>query len=149
MADFDNVLEAGLQDIGDEMVYYLTQELLRAGKDASGRLINSLSSDARKVANGLYELIIQSEDYLKYVDQGRRPGKYVPVRALRDWVRFRGIPQSAVYAINRKIYRFGIEPTYVISRAERRFLNNLDPIQEEFLNYTSSVIVANIRQKFK
>lgn len=149
MADFDNIIQSGLESLGDDFIYYLTQELIKANKKSSGRLINSLNATTKKVAEGLYELIIESEDYLKWVDQGRRPGKYVPVRALEDWVRYRGIPKSAIFPINQKIYRFGIKPTFVISKAQKDLLNNIDVIEEAYLEYMSSIIIANIKQKFK
>ena len=149
MSNFDDIIKAGLENLGDQYVHYLTQELIKADKRSSGRLINSLNASVKPIGEGLFTLIIESEDYLKYVDQGRRPGKYVPVRALEDWVRVRGIPKTAVFPINQKIFRFGIKPTFVISKAQKQLLNNIDIIDEAYLEYASSIITANIKQKFK
>ena len=149
MADFNDIILAGLEKIGDDYIYFLTQELIKADKRASGKLINSLRSDVKRVAEGLYSVVIESEDYLKWVDQGRRPGNYVPVRALEEWTRLRGIPKSAVFPINQKIYRFGIKPTFVISKAEKQVLKNIDAVDEAYLEYLSETIIGNIKQKFK
>ena len=86
MSDFENIVLQGLEDYGENIIRILTEELVRANKVASGRLINSLNYEVKPVGEALYQIILTSEDYLKYVDKGRRPGSYVPIRALKEWV---------------------------------------------------------------
>ena len=145
MSDFEDIILQGLEDYGENIIRILTEELVRADKVASGRLINSLNYEVRPVGEALYQLILTSEDYLKYVDKGRRPGSYVPIRALREWVRFRGIPETAVYAINQNIFRFGIRPTNVISATIDRLDNELDGVEKAYEEYISSIIIARIK----
>ena len=145
MSDFENIVLQGLEDYGENVIRILTEELVRANKVASGRLINSLNYEVKPVGEALYQIILTSEDYLKYVDKGRRPGSYVPIRALKEWVRFRGIPESAVYAINQNIFRFGIRPTNVISATIDRLDNELDDIEKAYEEYISSIIIARIK----
>lgn len=145
MSDFENIVLQGLEDYGENIIRILTEELVRANKVASGRLINSLNYEVKPVGEALYQIILTSEDYLKYVDKGRRPGSYVPIRALKEWVRFRGIPESAVYAINQNIFRFGIRPTNVISATINRLDNELDDIEKAYEEYISSIIIARIK----
>jgi len=52
-------------------------------------------------------------DYWKYVNYGRKEGKYVPIKPLEDWARSKGLPdpRSAAFAISKNIQKFGIMPT--------------------------------------
>ncbi len=107
-----------LNEFGKDYVKILIRLLKKEGKDATGALINSISYKLRDVA-GIIQYQLISNDYLTYVDEGRRPGTYPPIRAISDWVRVKGISQDAVFPIARSIYKFGIEPTNVISKTLR------------------------------
>lgn len=104
-----------LREFGNDYVKILTRELYRAGKNATGRLIKSLNyklkDDGQNIA-----IILESEDYLKWVDEGRKPGSYPPIKPLLQWVSVRGLPKNAAYAIQKSIYKFGIPPTNVIPK---------------------------------
>jgi len=102
-----------MDEFGKDYVKILIRLLKQRGKSASGALINSISYKLRDTADIIqYQLI--SNDYLQWVDEGRRPGSYPPMRAISDWVRVKGISKDAVFPIMRSIYKFGIEPTNVI-----------------------------------
>jgi hypothetical protein len=90
------------------------------GKVASGRLINSINYKLVETANQI-AVIIEANDYLEYVDRGRRPGTYPPIKPLKEWAKLKGMGEGAAYAIRNKIHRFGIEPTNVINRTTREF----------------------------
>lgn len=108
---------------GERFVKELASALRQAGKEASGRLIASLDSSIRDIAGEL-SIQIESEDYLQWVDQGRRPGTYPPISAISNWARIKGIDQKAVFPIARKIYQFGIKPTNVIEQATENTLRS-------------------------
>lgn len=146
MADFDDIIKQGIEDYGEKLIQILTEELVKADKKASGRLINSLKVDIKPVGEAVYQLLLTSEDYLKYVDKGRKPGSYVPIRALKQWTRYRGIPEEAAYAINHKIFRFGIKPTNVIKKTQDRMKNETDIIEEAYAEYISSIIISRIKE---
>lgn len=109
-----------LQEFGNDYVKILTRELYRAGKNATGKLIRSLNyklkDDGQNIA-----IILESENYLKFVDEGRKRGTYPPIRPLIQWVSVRGLPKSAAYAIQKSIYKFGIPPTNVIPKTINAF----------------------------
>jgi len=104
-----------LKQFGKDYVKILTIMLKRAGKSASGALINSLDFRLKREAKEIL-IILESNDYLEWVDKGRKPGSWPPVDAIRKWVSLKGIPQTAVYPIGKKIFDFGIEPTNVIDK---------------------------------
>lgn len=95
---------------GAEVVAEMITRLNGFRKKASGNLIKSISYDVEVNGKNIV-LNIDAEPYWKYVDKGRKPGKFVPVNALRKWVKVKGIPESAIYPINYKIYKKGIAPT--------------------------------------
>lgn len=95
---------------GSEVVSEMITRLNGFKKKATGNLIESIDYDI-DVNGTLVQLKIQAADYWKYVDKGRKPGKFVPVSALKAWARVKGIPESAVYPINLKIYKKGIPST--------------------------------------
>ena len=84
-------------------------------KVASGSLINSINYRLQDTANGI-QVQLLANDYLKYVDQGRRPGTYPPIKAIQKWVQIKGIKPEAAWAIRQNIYKFGIKPIRVIAK---------------------------------
>jgi hypothetical protein len=109
---------------GAEVVAEMITRLQGYNKKASGNLIKSLKYTIEQ--NGdVIELDIEGAPYWQYVDKGRKPGKFVPVSALQKWAALKGIPQSAVYPINLKIFRKGIAPTNfastTLSRRKSKF----------------------------
>lgn len=85
-------------------------------KVASGRLVQSINYRLQPLATGI-QIQLLSEDYLKYVDKGRRPGTYPPIQAIQRWTSLKGIPKGAAWGIRQNIYKYGIKPTNVISKA--------------------------------
>jgi hypothetical protein len=106
-------------------------------KVASGRLLNSLSAQVKDTQDGLV-LEITYMDYFKYVNLGRRPRKgFVPIRALLEWIRVKGIKGrnkkgrfiknlSFAFAIQRNIYKYGIRPANVFDKAYDSFEDILE-----------------------
>jgi hypothetical protein len=86
-------------------------------KVASGSLINSINYRLQDTANGI-NVILLANDYLQYVDRGRKPGTYPPIRAIQKWVSIKGLPKEAAWAIRQNIYKFGIKPTNVIRKTQ-------------------------------
>lgn len=72
------------------------------------------------------ELSFELTDYAKYVDQGRKKGKYAPVDAIKKWCKVKGIKQSLAYVINRKIFLKGIDPTNFFTDPYDKNMANLD-----------------------
>jgi hypothetical protein len=104
----------------------LRNQLVKAGKDASGQLIRSIRPEILSTETGAIIQIL-AEPYLQYVDKGRNPGgKRVPISALQQWISVRGIRpragmsvQALPWAIQQKIYIKGIDPTNVVSKTIR------------------------------
>lgn len=102
-------LEMPVKNLGVNMVNDIINVLKSKDKIASGRLINSIKHEYQIDIDNI-KLLITSEDYLTYVDQGRKPGKYAPIQAIKDWVKLKGIDEKYAFAINHNIFKFGIKP---------------------------------------
>lgn len=132
-----------VNSFAQQYVDALKQNLISKGKLASGNLVKSLDYRVSKVMNELVIEIIANE-YLQWVDAGRRPGTYPPIRAIANWARIKGISQSAVFPIARNIFKFGIKPTRVIQTVDRQMQRQVNSSlaqeiannMETFVGYT-------------
>ena len=109
-----------LKMFGQDYIKILTVLLKKHRKNASGALINSINYRVKEdIDSALIE--IEANDYLINVDQGRKPGKYPPVREIAKWCKLKGIPQGAAFPIARSIFKFGIQPTNILREVSREF----------------------------
>ena len=126
-----------LDDIGNEVVDHLRQSLQDKGKDATGALSSSIGYTITEGPSGL-TLNITSLDYLKNVNDGRKPGKMPPPSKIVPWVKARGIKMtsksggivstdSMAFIIARSIGEKGIKPTNVLSETQQWIVDNKLP----------------------
>ena len=100
-------------------------------------------------------LQIESFEYAEIVNDGRRPGKWVPVRDLLQWVRTKralekDLPDEQIqFLINRKIFGHGIEGTgfldSAIERALRRHRTRLDDAALEDIDLAAFEALNNLQ----
>lgn len=89
-------------------------------KQKTGALYNSINVSFDEATN---KMKINMLDYWRYVNDGRQPGQYVPLKPLMAWMRTKGMNRdpkgrfkkfnikSAAFAISTSIKKFGIQPT--------------------------------------
>ena len=114
-------LQQVLQEYAREAEEMYKYQLSLGGKTASRKLIDSVKSNV-VVGDQSYEVTLTLQDYWKYVEHGRKPGKFPPVGAILNWISVKPIiprpdadgnipsPKSLAYLIGRKIEQEGIEP---------------------------------------
>ena len=117
-------LEEALQIFGEEYIEEMAKILRKQDKIASGDLIRSLDTRVLKTGFGTsYTLKILAEEYLKYIESGRKPNsKAPPVEdengdGILKWTRQKGIPEGLAYPIAKSIGIKGIKPVDVIAKA--------------------------------
>jgi hypothetical protein len=113
---------------------------VRNMKTKTGALYNSISVKwvGDPDSKGM-KLEVSMLDYWEYVNNGRKPGKYVPIKPLMAWIRSKGFNKSKktgkfqkfnikgmAFAISTNIKKFGIQPTYFYDDAYELFLPKLE-----------------------
>ena len=111
MLDITITLNAIGQQVTDRLRQDIKNKSLVSGypaPNASGRLAESIRYE---VADNI--LRVYAEDYIYYLQYGRKPGKFPPVNVIREWVQTKlGITDekernSIAYLIGRKIANEG------------------------------------------
>lgn len=131
--------------IADNYIKVLTNELSRLGKKSTGLLIRSLKSN---IIENTKEIKIQiiSEDYLDYIDKGRKPGSYPPIQKLKQWARIKGLREEAAWGIATNIYKFGIKPTNIYSLVEQKTkLTTKDTLESIYAEKIKNEIKENFK----
>lgn len=118
---FEN-LQKALDSFINDFIQTYKDLLIRDNKKASGRLISSLKPVSITYNGNKYSASISIASYWKYVEYGRRPGKFPPPNAILDWIKVKPVlprpmngakpPTEAqlAFLIGRKIARDGIKP---------------------------------------
>lgn len=139
----EKLMKETLSVFAEDYINRLTSNLKNFRKIATGDLIKSLDFRIYKTAFGTkFTIAIEALEYLDYVDRGRKPGKFPPLDAIRQWVRVKGIPDSATFPIARKIAMEGIKPTDVVSKSLNDVLNG-DPFnrfQDNTTDWISTLV---------
>jgi len=104
---------------------------VRDMKVKTGNLYNSIEVVYIPAQN---EIQVSMLDYWRYVNDGRKPGKYVPIAPLMKWIRTKGFNKNkktgrfqkfqiknVAFAISTNIKKFGIAPTYFYDKAATKF----------------------------
>jgi hypothetical protein len=132
--EFEN-LKKELEIFGDAYITELTKQLIQLDKVASGKLIRSLDYEVVERVQNQFELIIKAQDYLKWVDEGRRPGKRPPYKSILSWVQTRNIrftnksgsgflkKEQTAFIISKSIGNKGIKKTDVLKKTLGNVLN--------------------------
>jgi hypothetical protein len=117
---------------GGWQVISATKKTFRGNYVSSGQLVSSIKGSP----NGL-DLGITMNQTGQYVQSGRKPGKGIPLDAMRNWVKMKGIQprdmstgkyksksniDTMMYMMNRKIKYFGIEPFPFVTQARQQIL---------------------------
>ena len=110
MAILNINLKKLLQQFGKDTVREMVRILTQHKKSATGNLIKSVRSEIKNNKDEGLELIIKYPEYGKYVDEGRKPGSFPPSDPIKKWCKVKGIPDTAVFPIMRKIFNEGIDP---------------------------------------
>lgn len=149
----DNLKKA-LEELGVDFIKELTNQLIAADKKATGELINSLDYRVVEVLDN-FLLTITSAPYLKWVDEGRRPGKMPPPSKFLKWIDARNIKfkdkkgkfiskQSTAFLIARSIGKKGIKPSNVIRKTIDSIYSNKMQLLEQAASRDIKALIDKI-----
>lgn len=152
--EFPN-LERVLTEYGQRAEAYYREELISKKKNASFTLLDSVRyqidfNDQR------YEVSLNLEDYWKWIESGRRPGKFPPLGQIETWIKLKPILPSPMkngklpttkqlaYLIGRKIATKGIDPTPVMGDALARLNSEMEEAINSAIEQDVESIMTNI-----
>ena len=151
-SNFTHTMKA-LTEFGQKIVDNYKAELEACGYQ-DGQLYRTLSYSV-KMDNSSWLISISLEEYWKYIEYGRRPGKMPPLDAIEKWIKVKQIlprpltlksgksvvptiPQLS-FLIARKIGRDGIRPRPF-------FKQSFESAKREFLHIIEEAIIADIKE---
>ena len=88
-----NNLQQVLDDFTKDVAETYKSLLLRDGKNATGELISSIKPMTPELVDGTFQCSLSLAPHWKYVESGRRPGKFPPIDNILEWVKTK--PQLA------------------------------------------------------
>lgn len=152
-------LAAILEEYGQRAEAYYRDELIAKGKNASYQLMNSVHYSVTHEGQ-TFAVSLSLLDYWKFIEYGRRPGKYPPPEAILQWIKIKPIIpttgkdgrmpslKSLAFLIGRKIYREGIEPVPVMSDAVDRLNAEMEARIQEAIDKDMAEIVRYFKTAF-
>lgn len=147
-------LKIKLNSLAQELLQQYKVNLTSKGK-GNGELVRS--SAANITLNGTtYSIVLNLPDYWKYVEEGRRPGKFPPPDAIKKWITVKGILPREIngrlpsenqlsFLISRKIARDGIQPTNCLSDAIQK-TNIVQRAEQVIADYLSQKVDEELKE---
>ena len=119
-----NNLQQVLDDFTKDVAETYKSLLLRDGKNATGgTLLSSIRPMTPELADGTFECSLSLAPHWKYVENGRKAGKFPPIDNILDWVKAKPqlarpnrldrkelAPKQLAFLVARKIATKGIQP---------------------------------------
>ena len=130
----------------------VSKKTFRGNYVASGELVNSIQASPKGLTLG-----ITMNKTADYVQNGRKPGKGIPLNAMRNWTKMKRIQprdlstgkfkskataESMRFMMNRKIKHFGIEPFPFVTMARTEILPS-------FNKALTKAMAQDIKNRFK
>lgn len=142
--EFQNTLSV-LNDFGKFLVEEYKDKLILNDVNATDTLYNSVTLLPIEVNGNFFEVKISLEDYWKYVEKGRLPGKWPPISAIEKWVEIKPVlprpmkngklptNKQLAFLIARKIGLEGIKPRPLLQQSVEEVWNIMREYLEEAL----------------
>jgi hypothetical protein len=154
MVNLDTIIKDFSTDLLNAILFQLEKPYIsQSGKRFKGLDSKSDLYNSVQVSYTDYpEIKIESLDYLKYLDRGRRAGaKKIPHQIILKWIKKKGIrPRNAKgqfksmtlnqlsWVIQRSIYRIGIRPRNILNntfkQVDELYKNDVESGIQEIIN---------------
>ena len=145
-----NNLQQVLDDFTKDVAETYKSLLLRDGKNATGELISSIKPMTPELVDGAFECSLSLAPHWKYVENGRKAGKFPPIDNILEWVKVKPqltrpnrldrkelAPKQLAFLVARKIATKGIQPGNQLSEA-------LDIVYARWKDRIDAAITADI-----
>ncbi len=153
-------LRAVLKQYGEVFIENAKERLAQNNSNATYTLSDSMKLSSVEITDDYFSVTIEIEDYWKYVEEGRGPGKYPPVEKIEEWVERKPVQPQSIngdtpsvkqlsFLIARKIAERGTTPNpfFEITKEEtwKQMEESIyEAIQEDIAEHLESII-GNIK----
>lgn len=154
-------LERVLNEFADQFIQNARDGLQADGSIATGELYNSFQKII-EIGEDYYSVKISLADYWQFVNSGRKPGKFPPLPAIRNWIEVKPVNpyplsngktpsiQQLTFLISRKIAYEGIEPTDFFDEAKEQTIRDFEmrinlAIEEDVSNYILEIVEKGMK----
>lgn len=136
----DKEIEQILYQVAMNVAMDYQAELNALNINASGNLQN-VDFDV-EINNGTYSISLILQDYWKYVENGRKPGKFPNIGKIQEWIQIKPIlprrmangklptEKQLAFMIANSIKENGIQPKPALANALKKNENQLNRIKE-------------------
>ena len=143
MMQFKNVISV-LNDFGKFLVEEYKDNLILNNVNASDNLYKSVKY-MLDVGSKKFEVKLELADYWKYVENGRKPGKWPPISAIEKWIEIKPVlprpmangqlptNKQLAFLIARKIGLEGIQPRPILDQSIKDVWDVMKEYLEEAL----------------
>lgn len=154
-------LERVLNEFADQFIQNAKDGLQADGSIATGELYDSFEKII-EIGEDYYSVKISLADYWQYVNDGRKPGKFPPPPAIRNWIEVKPVNpyplpngktpsvEQLTFLISRKIANEGIEPTHFFDEAKEQTIRDFEDrinyaIEEDVSNFVIEIVETGMR----
>ena len=163
MSKFKNT-DKFLRTYGNQVEQEIETRLTKAGKYASGKLLESVRYEIKEKTNQVIVAFFMA-DYGKFVDKGvegfesgkagkggssiyKFGKKMPPEKSIKQWLKIKGIPEKASFPIRRSIWKFGITPTNFFTIPTTRRIKQLEEgIKKNMIKDAEEIIKKESKKK--
>lgn len=133
-------------------------KLIQDDKIATGNLLNSVEYIVQKDGQAI-SVSLQLEDYYKWVEEGRKPGKFPPIDKMLEYIRVKPVipderngripdEKQLAFLIARKIANEGIEPGYQLRDSIKETMEDFESAIEEAVRKDVSAYIDILFTEF-
>lgn len=157
-------LERVLNEFADAFIQNARDNLQANGTNASYNLYDSFEKII-EIGEDSFSVKISLEDYWKYVEEGRGPGKFPPPDKIRNWIEVKPVNLSplsngktptveqAAFLIGRKIAQEGTKPQPFFETAKEQTIRDFEQrislaIEEDVSNFILELVENGMRDAF-
>lgn len=154
-------LERVLNEFADQFIQNARDGLQADNSIATGELYDSFEKII-EIGEDYYSVKISLADYWEYVNNGRKPGKFPPPPAIRNWIEVKPVNpyplpngktpsvEQLTFLISRKIANEGIEPTHFFDEAKEQTIRDFEQridlaIAEDMSNYIMEIVESGMK----
>ena len=147
--EFTNVVQF-LNDFGKELADKYKRNLVNDDAIDTSKLLNSIKYIFNN-NNTSFEISMEMAEYWKYVESGRKSGKFPPISAIREWVKVKPViprpyngklptENQLAFLISRSISKKGIRPRPI-------FNDSLDDVMRDFENGLEDAFTKDVENE--